>query len=143
MRFCFLFQAYRFKGHVDNDNDNDFKPRTSETPRRLQQFKDFIEEDDFVEEDDFIEEEDFNDEDNFTEEAGLHRHRRGIHSTRPTQAGDAKKPKADPIAPQCHASVLAMTAARGPAPPKPAQDDNLEAKYFAELVLAAVQKPCH
>ena len=64
-----------------------------------------------------------------------------MYTTRPTQAGDAKKAKADPTAPQRQASVLAMTAARGPAPPRPAQEDDLEAKYFAELVPAAVLKP--
>ena len=124
-----MFPAYRFKGHVDNDNDNDFKPRTSETPRRLQEFKVFIEKDDFVEEDDFIEEENVNEEDNSPEEAGLHRHRRGIHPTRPSQAGVAKKAKADPTTPQRQARVLAMTAARGPAPRSPAQDNEQDAAW--------------
>ena len=143
MQYCFdvitkcFFRAYTCKRHVDHEEDihPDFKPRTLATPRRLLQLKDFIEEDDF------IEEADFNDEDNPTEEAEPHRHRRGISPTRPTQAGDAKKAKADPTTPQRQARVLAMTAVRGPAPRRPAQDDDLEAKYFAELVLAAVQKP--
>ena len=52
-----------------------------------------------------------------------------------------RRPRRTPTTPQRQARVLAMTAVRGPAPRRPAQDDDLEAKYFAELVLAAVQKP--